>query len=118
MFDFFRDEIRRYQGIDVDAYNRERSEKKEQEKNDKFIYSQKFKIVTFIIFGLYLMIAVLNIFYFKYFSGIGPFLHSSLLSILAIAVCVFLLIPKRIFELLALAGTIIFAVLFYVSIII
>ena len=115
MFDFFKDEIRRAQGIDADPYNKNAGDLKGQKKKDRFIYSAGFKSVTYAVFSLYLVVTIRNIFFLHRYTTFLSLFADVFPALLALAVCVFLILSTRTFEILALAGTVLFAVILYLS---
>jgi len=113
MFDYIKEEVRRVRGIDADAAGKERDELKGNK--DKPLYSTRFKAVTYIVFSLYLIMSVSNIFFLKMYTSFLSLLTSIILALLAVVICVFLVLSGKTFEKLALTGSLLFVVMLYLS---
>jgi len=113
MFDYIKDEVMRVRGIDADAAGKEHDELKD--KKDKPLYSTRFKAVTYIVFSLYLVISVSNIFFVNMYASFLSLLANVFLALLAVVICVFLVLSGKMFEKLALTGSLLFVVVLYLS---
>ena len=100
----------------VDAIGKELDELKA--KKEKPLYSVRFKAVTYIIFSLYLIVTVGNIFFLKMYDSFPALLINVFLALLGVVVCVFLILSGKIFEILALAGSVLFVAILYLSMLI
>ena len=113
MFDYIKDELMRVRGIDAGAISKERDEL--TDKKEKPLYSARFKAVTYIIFSLYLIVTVSNIFFLNMYTSFLSLLISTFLALLAVVICVFLVLSGKMFEKLALTGSLLFVVILYLS---
>jgi len=113
MFDYIKEEIGRARGIDADAARKERDDLKG--KKDRPLYSARFKAVTYIIFSLYLIVSVGNIFFLNMYVSFLSLLINIFLALLAVVICVFLVLSGKTFERLALTGSLLFVVVVYLS---
>jgi len=116
MFDYIKEEIRRVRGIDAAPVSKKRDGQKG--KKGKPLYSASFKVVTYIIFSLYLIVSVSNIFFLSIHTSFLSLFINIFLTLLAAAICVFLILSRKTFEILALTGTLLFVVILYLSMII
>jgi len=113
MFDYIKDELMRVRGIDADTTRKGREELKG--KKDKPLYSARFKAVTYVVFSLYLIVSVGNIFFLNMYASFLSLLINTFLALLAIVICVFLILSGKKFERLALTGSLLFVVVLYLS---
>jgi len=113
MFDYIKKEIRRVRGIDADTAGKEYDDLKG--KKEKPLYSTRLKAVTYIVFSLYLIVSVCNIFFLSIYTSIFSLLANVFLALLAVVICVFLVLSGKTFERMALTGSLIFVVALYLS---
>ena len=116
MFDYIKEEIRRVRGIDAAPISKKRNGQKG--KKGKPLYSASFKVVTYIIFSLYLIVSVSNIFFLSMYTNFLSLFINVFLALLAVAICVFLILSRRTFEILALTGSLLFVAILYLRMII
>ena len=112
MFDYIKEKIKRVQGIEAGATGKWRNGPKG--KKNKPIYSAGFKAVTYIVFSLYLIVSVSNIFLNMHTSFLSLVINI-FLTLLAAVICVFLVLSGKTFEKLALTGSVLFVVIIYLS---
>ena len=107
MFDFFIDTYKEFvKGEDVDSV---RKLKKEKEKAEKIIYPKDVKIVTYVLAGLYILVALVSSILTIKFYGFGFSVVSSiLLSIIAILIIVFLSRKTKNGEIIAIILSVVF----------
>lgn len=117
MFDWFREVAEELSGIDSAAAKKERMEKREQKKLDRFIFSRGAKATIIVLGLLYIIMTVSTLGAVKNMSAnaTGVIVKSILMSILAIVVIFALLIGKKKGEIVALVGTFIFVVGVFLS---
>jgi hypothetical protein len=119
MFGFFRDIALELKGIDTTKAKKERDEKLEQEKLNRFIFSKGVKRTIIILGIIYIPLSILSIVGIiseaSYFNADVAFLiiRNIVLMLLSISICVALLIGKKNGEIFALIGSLIFVVLMY-----
>lgn len=117
MFDWFMDTAMELRGIDVNATKRAMEEKKRQERESRFIFSSKAKVITISMGCLYLLMTGSLLFATK---GEGVSLtyiiKSIFLSLIDIVAIVAILTGKKKGEIVALVLVFIFVVTLYLSI--
>ena len=116
MFDWFREVGEELGGIDSVAAKKERLEKKEQKKLNRFIFSNTTKAIFIVCGVLYLVTAGSMIFALKGTEEALPYIAKYIfMSIVDIVVLFALIIGKKKGEIVALVGTFIFVVGLFLS---
>lgn len=117
MFDWFREVGEELRGIDSAAAKKERMEKQEQKKIDRFIFSRGAKALIIVLGLLYIIMTICTIGVVKNMAenAVAFIVKSILMSIIAIVVIFALLVGKKKGEIVALVGTFIFVVGMYLS---
>ena len=115
MFDFFIDTYKELvKGEDVESAKKL---KKEKEKVEKIIYSKDVKIVTYVLAGFYILIALVSsILTIKFYGFSFSVVPSILLSIIAFLIIVFLSRKTKKGEIISIILSVVFALGLYGSI--
>ena len=114
MFDFFIDTYKELvKGEDVESAKKH---KKEKEKAEKIIYPKDVKIVTYVLAGFYILVALVSSILTIMFYGFSFSVVSSiLLSIIAILIIVFLSRKTKKGEIISIILSVVFALGLYGS---
>ena len=114
MFDFFIDTYKELvKGEDVESAKKL---KKEKEKAEKIIYPKDVKIVTYVLAGFYILVALVSSILTIKFYGFGFSVVSSiLLSIIAILIIIFLSRKTKKGEIISIILSVVFALGLYGS---
>ena len=116
MFDFFRDMALEARGLDSEAAEKERKEKREQKRKDRFVFSGSAKGIVFFFGILYFVVGGFQMSVIKGQENIlFPVLKFLFLSAVDIAALVCLLLRKKKAEIAALVLVIIFFVVMYTT---
>lgn len=116
MFDWFREMGEELSGIDSKLAKKERMEKREQKKLNRFIFSNGSKALVIALGVLYLILAGSMIIALKSTTGAIPHIIKYLFMAVVDLVVIFALIfGKRKGEIVALVGSFIFVVCLFVS---
>lgn len=92
MFDFFKDVVREISGIDSESARKQRREKEEREKLNRFIFSQKNKTMIIVLGVLYLVMAIATVSAAKNLSNpIATIITYSVLGMLDVATLISLI---------------------------
>ncbi|BAL01881.1 hypothetical protein OBV_p-00260 (plasmid) [Oscillibacter valericigenes Sjm18-20] len=119
MFDWFRYVAEEMGGIDSEAAKRERLEKKEKAKLNRFIFTKLSKAIVIAAGVLYLSSAGAAVFAMKSTGYSIPFIVKFfVLSVVDIGVIISLVTGKKKGEIAALIGCFVFVVILYLSIVI
>lgn len=117
MFDFFSDMIWELRGFDSAQIRAAKNEKREARKKARYIFSKKAKIIVITVAAIYVAYAIFSIAaMWGHEGGSTQIIKNTLTAIIAVFVIVCLFLQKKVFELLALAGSLAFAVAFYLLI--
>ena len=114
MFDFFIDTYKELvKGEDVESAKKL---KKEKEKAEKIIYPKDVKIVTYVLAGFYILVALVSsILTIKFYGFSFSVVSSILLSIIAILIIIFLSKKKKKGEIISIILSVVFALGLYGS---
>lgn len=114
MFDFFIDTYKELvKGEDVESAKKL---KKEKEKAEKIIYPKDVKIVTYVLAGFYILVALVSsILTIKFYGFSFSVVSSILLSIIAILIIVFLSRKTKQGEIISIILSVVFALGLYGS---
>lgn len=114
MFDFFIDTYKELvKGEDVESAKKL---KKEKEKAEKIIYPKDVKIVTYVLAGFYILVALVSsILTIKFYGFSFSVVSSILLSIIAILIIVFLSRKTKKGEIISIILSVVFALGLYGS---
>lgn len=116
MFDWFREMGQELSGIDSEVAKKERKEKQELKKLNKFIFSKSAKIGTIILAVLYIVMAGSMISFLKNDGEhLLQIIKYIVMSIIAIVVIFSLVFGKKKGEIVALIGAFIFVVGLFLS---
>ncbi len=116
MFEFFKDTLNEYRGIDIQKVKEERRKKQEQEREERFIFSRKSKVIIVTIGVLYLVMAFLVISIYKsHANAVGTIVVYSVLSVIDIGTIISIIVGKRTGEIIGLVGVIAFMLLLFFS---
>lgn len=117
MFDWFVDTAMQLRGIDAKKVRREKEEKKRLREADKFIFSQKSKIVIAVMGVLYLIMTVSLVAATKGEGlSMAYMIKSLFLGLIDIAALVAMLIGKKKGEIIAAVLVVIFVATMYISV--
>jgi len=118
MFDWFRDMGHELSGLDSQATKRERIEKREQKKLNRFIFTGGTKALIIALGVLYIVMAGSMVIELRGIEETASHIAKYIaMSIIAIVVIFSLIIGKKKGEIIALAGTFIFVVGLFLSIV-
>lgn len=118
MFDFFKDMGLELKGIDSNAAKKERMEKREQKKLNRFIFSRGAKALVITMGVLYIFMAGSMIIALKDVTGATPHIVKYIaMSIADLVVIVALIFGKKKGEIVALVVAFIFVVGLFLSIV-
>lgn len=114
MFDFFIDTYKELvKGEDVESAKKL---KKEKEKAEKIIYPKDVKIVTYVLAGFYILVALVSsILTIKFYGFSFSVVSSILLSIIAILIIIFLSRKTKKGEIISIILSVVFALGLYGS---
>lgn len=118
MFDWFREMGEELVGIDSKAAKKERMEKREQKKLNRFLFSKGSKVLVIILGIIYLIMAGSIISALKGTPKFIPYIVKYLfMAIIDLVVIFALIFGKRKGEIIALVGCFIFVVCLFISVV-
>lgn len=118
MFDWFREMGEELGGIDSVASKKERMEKREQKKLNRFIFSSGMKILIIALGVLYVVMAGSMIVALKGTAEATPYIFKyAIMSIVSLVIIFALIFGKKKGEIVALVGSFIFVVGMFFSIV-